>query len=512
MNKGLKGLLVAFVAITGCVQASQSNNKTHFNTRVSRDSALAQTTFHVLKSEPRGDRFGSNIQLTGIYGRSTNGSHLGKNFGADGTTTANVVADTYPTTELRKLSIQRPNVIGNLLLHNCNAASTLAGTLRFSPRQIVYGGRIDYYQCLGKFLDGLYAEISAPLLHVENNIHMKLEKDVTQADGSSKISLNNLFYGAAVTRGDAKNKQDALKYGKLCTNSKTGLGDLEARVGWKFIENEECHAGVNLCAIFPTGNKPNPEYLWSARTGESKWGLGLGVDGSSVLWEEEDENLKIFAGLQYKYLFEGDERRTFGLKTLDYKDGNGTESAVENPILSHYYLVGTSGVANLKPLANVSTLRVDVRPGSQLEGNVMFAYNNGNFSLDFGYNLFWKEAERVKFKTQCSTSASSADEYWTDSKYGVAGQSYEASADFNTDGDDTLVASANGFIKSTDLYREGAETPAQMVHKALIAVGYTARNWEYPVMVGAGVAYDIPSNNKDAAEGYTLWAKCGVAF
>ena len=41
---------------------------------------------------------------------------------------------------------------------------------------------------------------------------------------------------------------------------------------------------------------------------------------------------------------------------------------------------------------------------------------------------------------------------------------------------------------------------------------YVANEWEYPVMIGTGIAYEIPANNRDAAEGYSFWAKAGIAF
>lgn len=513
MNKILKGLLVTLFMV-GCAQASQDNNKTHLNTRLGRDNVIALTTFNALKSEEPGDRFGANLQLTGFYGRTTNGSHLAKNFGADGTETISVVASN--ATSVQNLGTLGRVVPSGLLLHEIGASNAVAlkGTMRFSPRQLMYGARLDYYQNLDKYYKGLFVEACIPFIHAQSSINLTTENETPHAEvatqsNKSKIYIKDLFSGNLVREvtgasNAQKNATEKLKYAKMCTNSKTSLGDVEAKVGYKFMEHADYDASVKAILVLPTGSKPMAEYLFSARTGESKFGLGASVDASTVLWEEKDENFRVFGSLQYKFLFNGTEKRTLGLNKFDYVTSVDTvfnHSAY--PILSHYYLVGENGKAGLNPLANISTLNLSVKPGSQLEGNVMFSYNNGGFCLDFGYNMFWKQAERVTIKSG----------QWKANTYGIAKFAYEADGDF--DAQESVAESTNtdlSFIAEKDLFKEGAESAAQLVHKAFLGVGYTAKTWEYPIMVGAGVSYDIPANNRDAAEGYMLWAKAGIAF
>lgn len=519
MNKGFKGLLVALVAV-GCVSASQSNNKTHLNTLLRSEYAAGSTTFHEMKADKNNDLLGGNFALTGFYGRSANGSHLAKNFGADGGDTVTVINGAAGVA-IKALKTNRPSVVADFLLHTQGAttANTLAGVFRFEPRQVIYGGRLDYYHRLDMLFEGLFAGLKTSIVHVDHNINFKT--DTSTGEGGTtegKIYTEDILRGKTITRalvgGTQKNAQSALKYAKMCRNSKTGLTDLEAYVGWRFLEDKNYHAGINACVVLPTASKPSPEFLWAARTGQSKFGIGAGADGSAVLWEEEDENFKVLGGFQYKYLFEGSEKRTFGLNKLRYRDAGSQQQVVNFPIWSQYYLVGKTGAKGLQPLANVSTLKVDVKPGSMLEGNVTFAYNNGGFTLDFGYNLFWKEAEKVSLKNgSCSTTACNLSDKWTDNTYGVANKVYAATVDFNANGSNTtnFLTDKSGYIKSTDLYKEGSESAAQLIHTLFTGVGYIT-SWEYPVMVGAGVAYDIPANNKDAAEGYSFWAKAGVSF
>ncbi|MBU1008191.1 hypothetical protein KKA53_03885 [Candidatus Dependentiae bacterium] len=528
-------LLVA-CAVVGSTFASEANNKTHLNpARICREGVAAYTTFHKMKSDKIEKGFRGSIEATGFYGRSVNGSHLGRSFGADGTRTIQVVGDSSNSQNLGTLRTKK-QVLNDLLLHNyyvsAYSASTLAGTLCFDPKQTMYGVRLDYLQRFDKWLDGLFAALVIPFIHVKNSLNLKILNSVPGVDSDEGVKLIDLLVGKAVVRSSvdevAVNAQAALKYAKMCPDSKTGLGDITAQVGWRFMEGRKYHAGINAELIFPTGDKANARYLWGARTGEAKWGVGVGVDGSGLLWEEKDQNLQILAAIQYRYLFDGTEKRTIGLSELKYHDGSKI-NLVKDPLLSQYYLVGTASKAGLRPLANISTFDVTVKPGSQLDGTIALAYNNAGFTLDLGYNMFWKEAERVRCKSggtctrSCETSADPCDTEcgtketcipgdWKNDTYGIADWQYSSAAIFAADGTDTLADSTDGFISAYQFNYRAAETPSQLIHTVFTGIGYIKKFWGYPIMTGAGVAYHIPSSNRDSLEGYSFWAKAGFTF
>lgn len=495
MNRNLKGLLIA-LAVYGTAFAASTNNKTHLNVRVDRDNVPAYTTFHKMVSDKNEDRLGGSVEVTGHYGRSVNDSHLASSFGADGTGSINVVAGTGAA----RITPLQPNVNADLILHvQGTTPNALAGVLNFAPKQTVYGLRLDYFQSFDKWVDGLFLHVILPFEHMTNDINMTIPTDTEASEDS--VKLKALFTGKTIARTDTKNDHTALKYAKMNNNSETGLGDIEARIGWNFLDGKKYHAGVHAAVVFPTGNEANEEFLWAAQTGESKWGIAAGADASALLWEKDEQSLTLLGCLQYKYLFEGDEKRNIGLKELRYTADGTARNLVLNPIASLYYQVGEVGVAGLQPLANVSTLDVDVKPGSQIDGTVSLAYTNGGFTLDFGYNLFWKEAESV---TLSST--------WDDAKYGVARKVYDATAAFGAAGADTLAENTTGLITKADLDFDGAATPAIIKHKVFTGVGYVAKTWEYPVMAGAGIAYELPSSNRNTTEGYSFWVKLGASF
>jgi len=523
MNKKLTALLFA-LGMVGTTFGS-ANNRTEMNVRISRDTIPAYTTFNEMICDKNNDRIGGFVEGTVFYGRSNNGAALGRNFGADGTNSiflrnerraTHASGGQLPSIDL---NARRPQVWNDLLLHNVdNLNNTLTGSLKFDPKQTSFGVRLDYLQRLDKWVDGLYFHVILPIVNVKNDLNMThtgLTGIGALTAGTESVSLNTLLKGGTVTRLAANaaagaNNQSALTHGKMANNSETGLGDLELRVGWRFLQNDKYHAGLNGAVLFPTADDRDGEFLWEAVTGESKWALGLGLDGAATLWEEKDQNLKICGNLNYRYLFEGSERRTLPLNTLTYSSdatGAGTFKTISNPILSPYYLVGDSAAAaatSLKPLANVSTLNIDVKPGSQIDGTVSLAYNNGCFCMDLGYNLFWKERESISLK-----------QTWSNNKYGVPAGNFRVDNN-QFDQTDSIAGTAapetQAFIQSSHLDPTAAETPSQVVHKFFLGLGYYARTWDYPVMLGAGAAYELPSSNRDACEGYSLWGKLGIAF
>ena len=132
----------------------------------------------------------------------------------------------------------------------------------------------------------------------------------------------------------------------------------------------------------------------------SHFGFGGGLDAHANLWTKDEQNIKLNFVANYRYLFEASEHRPLKLKNY----------------LSPYVLLGDGSAANapLIPAVNVLTpLGVNVTPGSQFDGILALAYNNGGFSADLGYNLYYREEEDVDLKAQLQQD-----------RYGVAARNY----------------------------------------------------------------------------------------
>ena len=497
--------MVAFVAVTGVAVAENSYTpKTHMNVRLGEDNVPFYTTFHKLTSMKDDNLLGGRLMVTGVYGRSVNSTNFGKNFGVAG---SNAVQVTDVSGTLDETTLIGNTVPGDLLLHETGGSVEVAGTIKNHPRQRYMGLRLDYVHRLDKLLAGLYAGAFVPFYRYTNSMGIDIDSATDHVQANIKnITLMDLLTGNELTRTNDSDVHTVLNYGKRCNNSATSLGDIEAYVGWNFVEKEKVQAGINAGMIFPTAKKPNATYLFGARTGDKKWGIRLGADARARLWESKDQkqNLDVVGSVLYKYLFSGTEKRTLGLSQFRYNDAGGDTQILKDKALSELFLVGEVGKAGLQPLANVSTLDVKIKGRSMVEGQVALAYNHGGLTLDLGYNLLWKNGE------DCSLKSPSCSSAWTDNKYGVANNAYDATAEFAAA--DTLAGTAEGLIQSSDLNLRAVEAPSKLAHKVFAGVGYTTKSWDYPLSFGAGVAYELGSNNKDALEGYSTFVKAGIAF
>lgn len=518
MNKVLKGFLIATLAISSASAKDFVAPKTNLSDiRLVSDNSPYYTMFHKMKAAKNDTLIGGNIDATGFYAHSVNSPNFGKNFGVNGTNQVKVIGTTNPDI-LANISSSHPNVLGALLVHESAlgtgaSASEIAGTFDFQPKQTAWGVTLNYFQRLDKVLDGLYVGAKVPFAHYKNDLGVSIKNETKITNEKVNVSVMDALQGKTLSRDSAENAQEALKYGKLCSDTKTGLGDIELFAGWNFLEGKKYHAGVNAGVVFPTAGDANPEARWAARTGEGKWGIRLGADASALLWEDEDQSLTVNASVLYKYLLSGTEKRMLGLKTLRHYDANAQKvELLRDPIWSEYYLVGTKGSAGLQPLANVSTLDVKVKGRNMLEGQLAFAYTNGGFTLDLGYNLLWKEREHLSLKGLCGDTCSTST--W-DNKYAVANKQYDADEEFAVGNSLTGIGSldeAEAYLTTEDLNLKGAAANSQLVHKVFAGVGYQTTTWEYPVFVKAGVAYELPSNKRDALEGYSVYVGGGFSF
>jgi len=126
--------------------------------------------------------------------------------------------------------------------------------------------------------------------------------------------------------------------------------------------------------------------------------LGAGLTSSAQLWTSDDEERSCYVYLDANlaHLFKRKMYRTFELKN---KPNSRYMLVQEMKSPSENLFVGTESEYQyngiLKPLANITTCCTDVSVALQGELTVKFAFNNGNWSCDLGYNLWGRTGEKV---------------------------------------------------------------------------------------------------------------------
>jgi hypothetical protein len=543
MKKILKGLLVALM-VMGAAHARNHTNKTFLMPRPQGvNLPMEITTYKELIPMHLDDRFGATVAVTPFYQESADHDETGDYFLFKHKHKVTLRTSTTQLTEDTRYQYSdvTDDLDINYLLHDYDLtldiaegeARSYAATVRLDPKQTVYGARIDYHQNLGCILKNLYFKADMPIVHVENKPGLKVETTVgtaadfpatygtdpshlsvfNQADLAAELTnylegklerraIDQLSNGVLIEGSNLShnaNIQEKLTHAKILKNSTTGVADIDFALGYKFVNTEKWLFALAIATTIPTGNKESGAYMWEAIAGNGKhWGLGADLCAGVRVWGKVDHNIKLGLKMKYRYLFENDAHRTLGIEN---------EAGEHHYNWGQYHLLAhnPAGIYTpLVPAANVTTLHVDVTPGSQFDGIFDFAYNNGGFNFDLGYNLYYRDSEEVHRKGHIE-----------DSSYAVASRGFRADFGGGAVGGALVANDVDGatlwYVNNENLETSVAETPSQLTNSIYGGMGYTFRKWEVPMMMGIGGKYEWPTDNA-ALEQWSVWGKMGVTF
>jgi hypothetical protein len=513
MKGSLSRLLCALLAVSSA-HAKVHTGKTYLLPRSQGVSLEKEyVTWHKQLSMPCEDRIGGSIQITPFYQDSSNIKDAGKYFGR---TKADVDQDWIGVkqdgtegllpSQVFHISDRKSNGTDAITDYATHVASyqTLFDQVEINPDSKSVGARFDYHQKLDALLDGLFFKVSVPVVNNKTSVHAKskgtavtqklvagLNADMTGPLAPVPTGKDSTFLdylAGNVSSDDVVNAQVALSKAKVIAGShnETGVADVAFAIGYNFLNDEDYRVGLNLGVTFPTGTKPDGEFLYGQRVGTNHWGLGVGFEAGVNVWSSDSLDLEMMLVANYCYLFKDKEMRTPGMS-----------GAAGNDFLQYALGDKDGALAGDKffPLANKTTVDYDVTPGSQFEMLLNVALTWSGFTFDLGYNLYYRDAEIVELR-----------EY--DAKIGLA--STTAAANRPTEATNrpapTLMSEEN--FKATALATMA--TPSQLTNKVYAGVGYAWNEWEYPVLLGVFGGYEFSENN--ACEQWSVGGKVGVTF
>lgn len=206
-----------------------------------------------------------------------------------------------------------------------------------------------------------------------------------------------------------------LKFARMCKSSmkETRLADLRAELGWNFFQREDSHLGFNFQFAAPTGNRPNAGYVFDAIVGNGgHWEFGGGLTGSYVFWrnDAQDAHIGAYLDASLTHMFATRQKRTFDLVNkplsrymLAMKFGapvNVTGGPNQQASLTELEIEAGKPKAEFKgvynPVANLTTMDVDVSVALQADIALWLNYTTGNLSFDVGYNFWGRSCEKVE--------------------------------------------------------------------------------------------------------------------
>lgn len=512
--KKLSYLLIVSMLL-GNAYAVKYSDKTYFTARPQLSNlAMQQTTWHNNLYQKPDTKYKGTIQIVPFYQESINKSDIGKYFGFNWGGTRGIE---------NIISVESPNVVAGpnetnkvfsarYIIHDQASAgahnAAIQAQYSMSPYQETIGARIDYNQDLDKILNGLYFRASTQLVEIKNNFNTSNIGAQTsqQIPGIQNTSVSLLDYLAGrVSNTTADNVQAPLKYAKIDggSHSSSGFADIDLRLGYKYLYKRRTHASINLSMLIPTGKTPKGEWLFEPVHGNGHhWGIGFGLDLSVTLWKHDNKSIEFMIAGDYKYLFQGIEKRT-----LDFREAN--PNSVTPLKGGHYLLGGENGKKGVFPLANILTRDFKVTPENQFDAIANFTVNYKKLVFDLGYNFFVKEKEGISLRHP-----------WENDKYAIAGITYNTNNDFNLlVANDTSQSYAyngaaintNAAIQKQYLDFESVRSPNAVTHKFYGGIGYQWNKDKYPAMLGIGGAYEIVQRNS-SLETWSLWTKVGISW
>ncbi len=308
-------------------------------------------------------------------------------------------------------------------------------TLNFNPRIVNTLSDYQLYLRLDRWACGLWFYVHAPVVHSKWNLN--LCEDVAQLGGAdyaegyfsaNTVARANLLTGASEFLAGATPNIPGQKFNGLrnaritaepcASHTKTQLADLQFWLGYDWLNCDDYNFGIGLVVAAPTGNRPEARYLFEPIVGNGHhWEVGGLIRGDYLFWQNCDQTHSIrgFTQANITHLFEARQKRTFDLKgkplsryalaeRLGVNDDfpflggsatslTGCESAVPGFTLSN------SQFANeYTPVANLTTLCVDVSVNYQLDWVAMLTWSHCNVTWDLGYNLWSRGCEKISTK------------------------------------------------------------------------------------------------------------------
>jgi len=305
----------------------------------------------------------------------------------------------------------------------------------FEPRIENFLADLNLFLGLDEWVQGLYFRVHAPIVHTRWDLNMceciqdegknnhwagYFNQTVTVVDTATYgIERSNLVpnFASFITGCGTINSPDitfnplchAKMYYNQCT--KTGLSDIQMALGWNCCCDWDYNVGFNLRVVAPTGTTPRADYLFEPIIGNGHhWEVGGGFSSFWTWWKSQDECklCAFYVDVNATHMFKARQCRTFDLccKPLSrYMLAAHYKSDVEN--LKAGNPVGNATVPNKQfdgiysPVANLTTMPVDVSVAVQGDLVLMMQYIHNNWSFDIGYNFWGQTCEKIEYRCDC---------------------------------------------------------------------------------------------------------------
>jgi hypothetical protein len=455
-----------------------------------------------------------------LFGSQTSDSEdLAQYFFPDANTELVAANDAPPFDVKKNLLAQDFNVF----TQNNNFESTIS----IRPQQTVIGLGLHVRQSVWKshsYNRGVWFSFSAPIERVSNDMNFF---EQIENNGGGVDEAANAVVVANMTEAF---QQADWKYGKIsqCSMKKTGLGDIEAKVGYEWLDHSPTHMESYFGLVIPTGNKNDGEYVFEPIVGRGKnfgimFGSSLGID----LWENAtgDMNIRYELANHFEWLFQNTQVRSFDLKNRPWSRYLPVYANLEQAQEAQA-LVGSNEpyARNMStPGINVFTQKVKVTPGLTTDINTAFQFTWKKLQIEGGYNFLAKRAENIEL--DCPWQVGPALKHYVGAGQTNPIRTIEGNKYYEQIVNSLVppltparlipVSVANYetvLIQEADLNLNSAATPSLFANTFYATVGFHAYDREYPLFGNFGASYTFSKNNNAVPRRWVIWGKFGVSY
>ncbi len=389
------------------------------------------------------------------------------------------------------------------------------------PEQSVVGAGFQVRKAIGMNEEkgrGFYTSVSFPIERVKNNL--RFQENIIRDGGGASPSRDS---GTAVANMTEAFQQEEWAFGKISmfSQSKTGVADMEWKLGYEWIQEEPFHLESYLGMLIPTGNKPDGQFLFEPIVGHGRhWGIMLGNSLGIEIWSDEakDRSFRMEYAGHTQYLFRNTQCRSIDLVCKPWSRYIEVYRS-EDEATSASTFTAPRSADFATPGINVLTVPLKVRPGFSHNMTTAAQFRSSNWRIEGGYNLYCRQSECVKLA--CPWQEGPAVKYFSGS--GVTNpvrditgnarlENITVNAQPGTGNRLSLGDYKYNVIKEKDLDLVSATSPTVITHTIYLAGGYTFEDYDYPTFLNAGGSYEFNKSNNAGVERWTIWAKAGLSF
>ncbi|CDK30572.1 hypothetical protein [Candidatus Babela massiliensis] len=383
--------------------------------------------------------------------------------------------------------------VGSLWLGLISADGTqFDSRVCLSPRRKVDGGFFNFYFDFNTWLCGTWLSIAFAAMRVEQNICIKescVENTGTLDNACNATqALNNSEWCA----------------GRFCPNTmvRTGVDDVQFKLGWNYYFCNQDHFGIYFVATAPTGHRTRNLFIFEPLVGTRFGSAGVGFNSDYTVYDFGNQALHWMADLKYRYEFSYCTRRLFDL--------------CKNGPWSRYLLVVSPDQPSMtEPGVNYFARRVRATPRNTVDFWTALHYNCCEYHFEVGYDLYWHQAEKVCL-ANCENQSLCVG------IYDISGdcQGNPVSATCNANISQTVVNAGCNVapsdpmfvpLSTSDLNLSSGAMPKAMTHTVYGALSYNTEFWCMPLMLGFVGMYEFAHSNT-AFEQWGVQVRTSISF